>query len=160
MTNTWLRSLRVVLGYVSSYIGWCVVCDKLYPLVGGWAIFLAIAGWFVAGAFYARSRAVELRSRFIRTVYTDFFDEWGPFAWRIVFWPWGIVWDYLLPLLGSWLTAPVESLRAEVETLRDRAWALRREAEGLDGEEARLTREWAASLEAQARAKEELLGRR
>lgn len=160
MTNTLFRGLRTLLGYGSAYIGWCLVCDLLYPLVGAWVIFLIFLGWFVVGAFYARSRAVELHSRFVRTAYSDSFDEWGPFAWRVSFWPWGIVWDYFLPLLGSWLTAPAESLREEVEMLWLRAEDLRRHARGLAGEEARLTREWAESLEAQARAKEDLLGRR
>lgn len=93
-------------------------------------IVLGVAAVYLwIGARYARSQSVQLFRRSMA--------EWsgsesiarsnvrGSMAWRVLAWPWGVVFDQLRGPVARWFDAPIDTRRARAAQLRADAAAWR-----------------------------------
>lgn len=98
-------------------------------------VVLSIIGYLALGAVYARTQVLtiweeQLASNRAQYSTRRFIEEWTRsesrirLAWRVVFWPYGMLWDLLRGPAAQWFMAPVASRKSQAEQLRAdaRAW--------------------------------------
>lgn len=105
------------------------------PIIAG-----SVVAYLAIGVMYARSQVVNCWRRASEEWnYTDMVRESVMFmvAWRVLLWPWGVLFDAVRGPVARWFMHPVNSRRDRAQQLREDAqlWREKRR-EGSESERA------------------------
>lgn len=113
-----------------------------------------VLGYLVTGAIYARSQAARLYAKAKKEwKYESLIRESVTMSlfWRVPFWPWAMVFDFIAGPLRTWFMAPISDRKERAEKLREDArWQAEFAREQTDPEVRRVLKEYAADLRRQA----------
>lgn len=85
---------------------------------------LSVVGYLAVGMLYARSQALNCWKRANVEWHCESSIREAVVAmqaWRVFFWPYGVVWDTVRGPVYKWMTKPVTDYAAHVKQLQDEA---------------------------------------